>query len=197
MRTIFSFVLSSLILVATTTLADGGDSSAGGGGGSLSLSSGLNSGKFDVSAFSKTEGFLGTVLKYYVLAGAVRHENERRIWYVMSEQESNHAIIQAKDDDTPLDQLQLNFNIEHADLLQYRTGCGAVCQTVFEFRGALANDIYRGMEASELEPVGWYNNPNNPREITGYIYREGGLSCDAGGVSGTFCRFVIDLAHNP
>ena len=182
---------------ASRAFADGGDSSAGGGGGSVSLSSGFTAGKFDVSHFSGKSEFLATVLKYYVAGGAVRQENRVMIWYEVAGEEADHGMIEKKDlqpGDDSREDLQLNNRIAYEDLILYRAGCGTLCMASIAFRGKLADRLYAGMLSSGLAPVGYHTDPQDPQHLTGYIYSDGALHCDAGGLMGTNCSFNVTLA---
>ena len=186
--------------LASSAFADGGDSSAGGGGGSISLSSGFTAGKFDLSHFSGKTEFLATVLKYYVASGAVRHENSSMIWYEVAGEEADHAMIEKKNaqpGDDSREDLQLNNRFAYEDLILYRAGCGTMCMASIAFRGKLADRLYAGMLASGLEPAGYHTDPRDPQHVTGYIFTDGALHCDAGGLMGTNCSFNVTLALPP
>lgn len=184
-------------IISTQSSARGGDSSAGGGGlgGSLSLTSRFSDHEFSVYVSSNHEGIIATVLRYYLLAGAVRQESATMVWYSVPGNEG-HSIVAAKPStppsaEPPLAELQLDFRIAFADLLDNRSGCDASCVSTIAFRGSLANLLYAGMEASNLVADG--HTLDNSGRVFGNIYNDGAIGCEKSPRFGTSCTFNVPL----
>lgn len=129
---------------ASAVLPKGGDSSAGGGGGYLSLATGYNAGKFDISAFGPQDSVLAEVLKYYDAGGARAEENSVMQSWEVPGQEADHAMMHQKSISPTSNQYyQLNVRLDYLDLLQIRAFKSG---TRMQFRGSLAQVLFKGME---------------------------------------------------
>ncbi len=187
-------------LISSISFA-GPNGSGGGGGGQFQLSSGYTPGQFDVSIFSEKIGIIGTVLKYYVIAGAVKKEANYFSYYEIPGQ-TDSAIIENKSmpdmegnltPPEPKEEMQLNFKFAYADLVRMNSGAGEEMQvTSVEFKGPFADMLYAAMEKGGAKFYAQYLD--NHSQVIGYEFRDENLSCSKN-TAFTWCEFnfVVNL----
>ena len=173
----YKLLIFITLLISNISFA-GPSVSGGGGGGNLSITSKFApAGSLSVSMFSKGDGALAVVLKYFVLAGAQQNNNAIG---------SNFAIPGASDmmfaNNSQYEvgmgyKYQVNMVIAADQLQEVRSGLNnTTAATTFSFSGTLADALYRGMDKSGIANSGKTLDANN--QVLGFIYNEGALYCE-------------------
>lgn len=190
----FAVLIGMMIswLVTPQALARGGDVSAGGGAGNLSIASGFNPGKFDVSIRSGERGILKNIQKYFMAAGAETHESTEAI--VVARSESSIGLRIAKDNTKDKDPFfTLGFAIAYSELHELRNGVNprGEIATYFDVGGEFAQYLYSGMEKSGVDVDHYSVSATGEKKAA---YRENNIACSynfSGVYLGYACSFLI------
>lgn len=194
-------ILVLITVFLTSTSFAGPNGSGGGGGGQFQLSSGYTSGQFDISVFSEKVGIVGTVLKYYVIAGATKKQANYFSYYELPGQTDSAIIENEPTPDLdgvltapePNEEMQLNYHIAYADLVRINSGSGEKMQiTSVEFKGPFADTLYQAMEKGGAKYYSQYLDSHS--QVIGFEFRDERLSCSRNSAF-TWCEFnfVVDL----
>ena len=188
-------------LIYTSISFAGPNGSGGGGGGQFQLSSGYTAGQFDISVFSEKFGIVGTILKYYQIAGAVKKQANYFSYYELVGQTDSAILVNDPAPDMngvlappePKEEMQLNYRIAYSDLVRINSGSGEEMQvTSVEFKGSFAEMLYAAMEKGGAKYYSQYLDSHS--QVIGFEYRDERLSCSRN-TSYTWCEFnfIVDL----